>query len=218
MNESLRRRSMSSGMTVQLSWVLHDDASDAQRAIAALLEQEPTMLGTDERDRLRAHFAGEIRAARAEAPTEPYRVLLARVLDHRRWRTFGLRLVHPDGRREALTRRVFNRLSGGERATALHLPLFAAAASHYRSARPEAPRLIALDEAFAGIDGDTTERLMALTVEFDLDLFLTGHDLWATFETVPAVAIYDLVHLRDDHAVHALAYRWDGAELARDPA
>ena len=35
---------------------------------------------------------------------------------------------------------------------ALHLPLFAAAAAHYDRADATAPRLVALDEAFAGID------------------------------------------------------------------
>ena len=34
----------------------------------------------------------------------------------------------------------------------LHLPLFAAAHAMLNSARPDAPRLLAVDEAFAGVD------------------------------------------------------------------
>ena len=39
-------------------------------------------------------------------------------------------------------------------AVALTLPQFAAAAAHYRSAHPKAPRLILLDEVFVGVDSD----------------------------------------------------------------
>ena len=35
---------------------------------------------------MRGHFAGRIKAARAIAPDQPYRELLAEVLDYRRWR------------------------------------------------------------------------------------------------------------------------------------
>lgn len=213
MNESLEQRRTSSGLRIRLRWEPLPDESPERREVERLLDQDPALLGTAERDRLRDHFAGEIQAARATRPGEQYRTLLADVLDHRRWRRFTLRLVHPDGRDEALGLRAFNRLSGGEKATALHLPLFAAASAHYSTARADTPRLVALDEAFAGIDDDTRARLLGLTVEFDLDLFLTGHDLWATHPTVPAVAIYDLMHLREDHTVHALAFRWDGSDL-----
>ncbi|MFZ3102317.1 MAG: SbcC/MukB-like Walker B domain-containing protein [Desulfitobacteriaceae bacterium] len=35
---------------------------------------------------------------------------------------------------------------------AMYIPLFSAAYSRYSDARPDAPRLISLDEAFAGVD------------------------------------------------------------------
>ncbi len=38
--------------------------------------------------------------------------------------------------------------------------------------------MVALDEAFAGIDDKFKPELLGLTVKFDLDLFTTGHDLW----------------------------------------
>lgn len=213
MNESLRSRATSSGLGVALAWSQPDDAPPGQRRLAALLDRDPALLSTAERDELRTLFATEIREARAEDPGRPYRALLATVLDYRAWRRFTLRMSRDGGPTQPLTRKVFNTLSGGERATALHLPLFAAAAAHYSSARPGAPRLVALDEAFAGIDEETQAKLLGLTVEFDLDLFLTGHDLWCTHPTVPSIAIYDLLHLRDQHVVHAMPFRWDGREL-----
>jgi len=40
--------------------------------------------------------------------------------------------------------------------------------------------MIALDEAFVGIDERYKPDLFGLAVKFDLDLFMTGHDLWVT--------------------------------------
>jgi len=73
--------------------------------------------------------------------------------------------------------------------------------------------LIALDEAFAGIDSQGRPELMSLSVEFDLDLFMTGYDLWVTFPSVPMAAHYDLLHVANEHTVAALLLLWDGAEI-----
>ena len=104
-------------------------------------------------------------------------------------------------------------MSGGEKSAAIHLPLFAAANALYSSAQPSCPRLIALDEAFAGIDDTFKPELLGLTVKFDLDLFMTGHDLWVRYPTVPAVAHYDMHHDKVAHAVSALLVLWDGDQL-----
>lgn len=217
MNKSLEQRSMSSGLRLQLSWSLPGDLPTDQRAIARLLERDPALFNEHEREQLRGFFASEISDVRSVDPGASYKAVLMKVLDYRRWRTFTPRLIHAGGNEQVLTRKVFSTLSGGEKATALHLPLFAAAAAHYASARPEAPHLIALDEAFAGIDDDTQAKLMGLTVEFDLDLFLTGHDLWGTHASVPALAIYDLIHLHDEQVVHGMRYRWNGSDLEHLP-
>jgi hypothetical protein len=84
------------------------------------------------------------------------------------------------------------------------------------SARPDAPRLLALDEAFAGVDDTGRSELMGLAAQFDLDLFMTGYDLWATHAAVPAAAHYDLAHSPVEHTVSALLLVWDGAELLAD--
>ena len=72
--------------------------------------------------------------------------------------------------------------------------MFAAANALYSSAKDHCPRLIALDEAFVGIDERYKPDLFGLAVKFDLDLFMTGHDLWVTTATVPMIAHYDLYH------------------------
>jgi uncharacterized protein (TIGR02680 family) len=216
MSGEMRARKMSSGTTIGVAWQLADHLDAEQRAVCQLLSSDAVNLGPDDLTRMRGHFASQIKLARARHRDKPYRELLAEVLDYRRWRTFGFELVRPGGQPERLTRARHSRLSGGEQSVSLHLPLFAAAHAMLNSARSDAPRLLALDEAFAGVDDNGRSELMGLAAQFDLDLFMTGYDLWATHATVPAAAHYDLVHSPIEHTVSALLLVWDGAELIAD--
>ncbi|MDQ0933270.1 TIGR02680 family protein [Streptomyces turgidiscabies] len=216
MNTDMRQRTMSSGTTVGVSWLLADHLDDEQRAVCALLDADAARLGPDGLARVRVHFAAQIKTARARHRDQPYRELLAEVLDYRRWRQFAFQLVRPDKSEERLTRARHSRLSGGEQSVSLHLPLFAAAHAMLNSADPHAPRLLALDEAFAGVDDTGRGELMSLAAQFDLDLFMTGYDLWAAHASVSAAAHYDLAHTAVDHTVSALLLVWDGDRLLAD--
>lgn len=216
MNTEMRSRKMSSGKKVGVRWLLADGLDDEQRAVCALLDADASRLNPDSLARMRAHFAAQIKTARARHRELPYRELLAQVLDYRRWRQFVFQMVSPEGTEEKLTRARHSRLSGGEQSVSLHLPLFAAAHAMLNSAHPHAPRLLALDEAFAGVDDTGRGELMGLAEQFDLDLFMTGYDLWATQAAVRAAAHYDLAHSPIEHTVSALLLVWDGAELLAD--
>jgi len=218
MNTEMRSRKMSSGKTVGVRWLLADGLDDEQRAVCGLLDADASRLTPDSLARMRGHFAAQIKTARARHRELPYRELLAQVLDYRRWRQFVFQMVSPEGSEEKLTRARHSRLSGGEQSVSLHLPLFAAAHAMLNSAYPHAPRLLALDEAFAGVDDTGRGELMGLAAQFDLDLFMTGYDLWATQAAVRGAAHYDLAHSPIQHTVSALLMVWDGAELLADEA
>jgi uncharacterized protein (TIGR02680 family) len=211
MDIQMRARRMSSGLTVGVGWRLADDLDAPQREVCKLLERDPARLGPGQLSTLRRHFADRIRAARAAAPEQPYRELLGQVLDYRRWRMFAFTLHRPGGGTEALTRSRHSQLSGGEQSVSLHLPLFAAANALFGSARPDAPRLLGLDEAFAGVDETGRGELMSLARQFDLDLFMTGYDLWATHPSMRGAAHYDLSHSPLDHTISTVLLVWDGA-------
>jgi hypothetical protein len=217
MDAEMRARRLSSGQTVGVTWRADDHVTSEWKQVHRLLDQDPAHFGPDQLESLRRHFSTEIKAARAADPQAPYRELLAEVLDYRRWRRFELFLVEPDGSQALLTRARHARLSGGEKAASLHLPLFAAAHAAFKAARPGCPRLLGLDEAFAGIDEQGRRELLSLTVAFDLDLFMTGYDLWAIDRSVPGVAHHDLLHLPDEHAVSSLLIVWNGHELLEGP-
>ncbi|MFI5955657.1 TIGR02680 family protein [Cryptosporangium sp. NPDC051539] len=210
MDTQMRARRMSSGLTVGVGWRLADDLDSEQREVCRLLERDPARLGPTQLTTLRRHFAARIKAARAQAPEKPYRDLLAEVLDYRQWRTFAFTLHRPGGVTEPLTRARHSQLSGGEQSVSLHLPLFAAANALFGSARSEAPRLLGLDEAFAGVDDTGRGELMSLAKQFDLDLFMTGYDLWATHPSVTGAAHYDLSHSTEEHTVSTVLLVWDG--------
>lgn len=217
MDQQMRARRLSSGQTVGVAWRADDSATAEWKRVHRLLDQDPAHFGPDQLEALRRHFSTEIKAARAAHPQTPYRELLAEVLDYRRWRRFELFLVEADGSQALLTRARHARLSGGEKAASLHLPLFAAAHAAFAAGTPTCPRLLALDEAFAGIDDQGRSELLSLSVAFDLDLFMTGFDLWAVDRAVPGVAHYDLLHLADEHAVSSLLILWTGEELIEGP-
>jgi uncharacterized protein YPO0396 len=216
MDTQMRARRMSSGLTVGVGWRMADDLDPEQRDVCRLLERDPARLGPAQLSTLRRHFATRIRAARAGAPEKPYRELLAEVLDYRQWRVFAFTLHRPGGAAEPLTRARHGQLSGGEQSVSLHLPLFAAANALFGSARPDAPRLLGLDEAFAGVDDTGRGELMSLAKQFDLDLFMTGYDLWATHPAVSGAAHYDLSHSAVEHTVSTVLLVWDGAANLAD--
>ncbi|MGK8556962.1 TIGR02680 family protein [Nocardia gipuzkoensis] len=213
MGAEMKQRRMSSGNTIGVHWLLADNLSDAARAMCKLLDRDASALTAEDLAAIRGHFAAEIRAARAAHPERSYPEILAATLDYRSWRVFSFTLISADGSEDKLTVARHSALSGGEQSVSLHLPLFAAAHVMLDSADPQAPRLLALDEAFAGVDDNGRSELLGLSVQFDLDLFMTGYDLWITYPHVPACAHYDLAHSAAENTVSATLLVWDSGEL-----
>ncbi|MEV6276887.1 TIGR02680 family protein [Nocardia sp. NPDC051832] len=213
MGAEMKQRRMSSGNTIGVHWVLADALSDAARAMCKLLDRDASVLSPEDLAAIRSHFASEIRAARAAHPERSYPEILAATLDYRTWRVFSFTLISGDGTEDKLTVARHSALSGGEQSVSLHLPLFAAAHVMLDSADPQAPRLLALDEAFAGVDDNGRSELLGLSVQFDLDLFMTGYDLWITYPHVPGCAHYDLAHSTAENSVSATLLVWDSGDL-----
>ncbi|MGX1809785.1 SbcC/MukB-like Walker B domain-containing protein [Nocardia sp. NPDC055321] len=213
MGMEMKQRRMSSGNTIGVHWVLADTLSEPARAVCKLLDRDSAELVPEDLAVIRSHFAAEIRAARAAHPERSFPEILAATLDYRAWRVFSFTIITSDGTEDRLTVARHSALSGGEQSVSLHLPLFAAAHVMLDSADPQAPRLLALDEAFAGVDDNGKSELLGLSVQFDLDLFMTGYDLWITYAHVPGCAHYDLAHSAAENTVSATLLVWDSADL-----
>jgi hypothetical protein len=211
MNSDTRSKPMSSGIAVGIRWAQSDKITELQRATSRLLERDSP--GPERLAELRGLLREMIREYRAGHPRATYREALASVLDYRSWHAFELLLIQPGQPEARLTRAKHSVMSGGEKSAAIHLPLFAAANALYSSAKDHCPRMIALDEAFVGIDERYKPDLFGLAVKFDLDLFMTGHDLWVTTATVPMIAHYDMLHDKTTRTVSCLLMLWDGEQL-----
>ena len=213
MDADTRSKPMSSGMAIGISWVRSEKRTEQQAAVSRMLDRDADGLGPDGLAELRALLRAMIHDHRANNPRDTYREVLAAVLDYRSWHAFELQLLSPGSPPQRLTRKKHSEMSGGEKSAAIHMPLFAAANALYSSSKPTCPRMVALDEAFAGIDDTFKPELLGLTVKFDLDLFMTGHDLWVRYPTVPLIAHYDMQHDKATHALSTLFVLWDGEQL-----
>ncbi|HTU78914.1 MAG TPA: TIGR02680 family protein [Solirubrobacteraceae bacterium] len=217
MNATLRRASTAAGKIVQLGWVPREDDSVDLRQIVALLRRSPAARSEDDRGALLDFFRARIeharRAAAEGATPESVVDSLRGAFDYRDWFEFELW----EGRgeeRQRLTARRHATGSGGEQAVLVHLPLFAAAAALYNTSHERcAPRLVMLDEALSGIDDETRERVLGATVDLDLDLVMTSHEMWGTYRTVPALSIYQLYREQGTPGVGCEHFLWDGALL-----
>lgn len=137
---------------------------------------------------------------------------LARALDYRRWHRFRVERWQ-DGH----WRKLSGPASSGERALGLTVPLFAAVASFYsQGSYALAPRLMLLDEAFAGIDDAARAHCMGLIREFDLDFVITSEREWACYAELPGVAICQLQRREGIDAVFVSRWTWDGRAKMRE--
>ncbi len=211
MNADTRSKPMSSGISIGIRWAQSDKITDLQRSASRLLERDSP--GQERLAELRGLLREMIREYRVAHPRATYREALGKVLDYRSWHAFELLLIKPGEPEARLTRAKHSMMSGGEKSAAIHLPLFAAANALYCSAKDQCPRMIALDEAFVGIDERYKPDLFGLAVKFDLDLFMTGHDLWVTTATVPMIAHYDMYHDKTTRTTSSLLMLWDGDQL-----
>jgi uncharacterized protein (TIGR02680 family) len=209
MNAALTECTTSSGMSIELEWQPRQHDEGGLREAVSLLRRDVALLTDDARARLVEFLRGRIEDARhsLEQGSSTEHVMAA--LDYREWHEFRV-IQRKDGRREVLTRRRHQQGSGGEKAVALHLPLFAAAAAQFAAAQPTCPRMILLDEAFAGIDERMRAQLLGLLERFDLDFVLTSHELWGCYPELSALGIY---HLHREPGIPGVAtahFRWDG--------
>lgn len=219
MNEELSKATTSSGIQLKFSWEQADPADERLSGVRKLFLKAGATWTAEERDRIGDFLQERIRASRENDDTLSWREHLGRALDYRAWHRFVIyRRQGRDDTWKKLTRRTFGTGSGGEKALTLTVPQFAAAAAHYASAGPFAPRLILLDEVFVAIDAPTRGRLMGLLETFDLDYVMTSEREWGTYPSVSALAIYQLASRPGFDAVAVTRWVWNGRNLDRDEA
>ncbi|MDK9723139.1 MAG: TIGR02680 family protein [Rhodospirillales bacterium] len=216
-NAELHKRPTTTGVRYRLQWQPLGESEGAPVGLEAarqkLLNTGADLWTTEDRRVVGTMLQSRIAAERERADASlgdneggGLVDLLARALDYRHWHRFRVQRLQ-DGQ----WRKLSGPASSGERALGLTVPLFAAVASYYSQGGYEyAPRLMLLDEAFAGIDDTARAHCMGLIREFDLDFVITSEREWACYAELPGVAICQLLRREGVDAVYVSRWTWDG--------
>ena len=208
-NRELAARPTSTGLRFRFAW--EPEPEGAFAAVRRPFLRTSELWTPAERGDLTRFLQERIRAEQAANEDGSWRDHLSGALDYRRWHRFLVERQQ-EGVWRRLDKRTYGTGSGGEKALALTLPLFAAAAAHYRSASADAPRLVMLDEVFAGIDPTMRAQCMGVLAQFDLDVVMTSESEWGCYTTVPGLAIYHLTAMPGIDAVASTRWVWNGRE------
>ncbi|MEV8315825.1 TIGR02680 family protein [Streptomyces sp. NPDC059900] len=211
MNRELEERPTSTGMKLRLVWRASRRAPQGLAQARERLRQSADAWTPEDRAAVGAFLQEQIARRQADENAGSWLEDLTAALDYRAWHEFGVER-HQHGKWVPAT----GPASGGERVLAASVPLFAAASSHYASAGgAHAPRLVTLDEAFAGVDDDSRAKCLGLLRAFDLDVVMTSEREWACYPQVPGVAIAQLSRVDDIAAVLVTRWEWDGSDRRR---
>ena len=136
---------------------------------------------------------------------------LERSLDYREWLSFAFISVTPTGRRE-ITDRTFAQRSGGERSAVLYTFLFAALGARFDQLGSRVPRLIGLDEAFAGMDLANIGALYHVMSDLELSWIATSERRIDLSPALSGAATYQLIRVATSRgsSVGSLCFVWDG--------
>jgi hypothetical protein len=211
MNIELETCPMSTGMKLRFVWRPDDDGPLGLTEVRRRLMRTSDTWSEADCRMLGSFLQQQIQAVCSQMEGATWQESLAEALDYRKWHRFGVER-YQDGAWKRLTRRTHGTGSGGEKAVALTLPHFAAAAAFYRTADALAPRLILLDEAFVGIDADMRAKCMGLIHAFDLDFMMTSEREWGCYPTLPGIAIYQLSTRPGIDAIGLTRWVWTGQQ------
>ncbi len=213
----MERMNTSSGLSFSLEWRGKDREAEEEldtKEIVDIFNASAQMVSESDQQRIVEHFRSKIRAEeeKYEKGEVNYIEIIKNVLDYRKWFQFKLYVKRANQDKKELTDKEFSKFSGGEKAIAMYIPLFAGINAKYNSARSDAPRVIALDEAFAGVDDVNILDSFRILSELDLDYILTSQMLWGDYESVKKLSIAELYHMPESDVISVIRYIWNGSK------
>lgn len=217
-NELMSSMNTSSSLKLSLSWVPKKSESEGQLDISRIIEIFNRGDRNSDKDlrSLGKHFTEkvkeELRKYEGTGEVRNYHSIIKDVLDYRKWYEFKLYYVKNNERKKELTNNAFFQFSGGEKAMSMYIPLFSALYARYEKGRCDCPRIISMDEAFAGVDENNIRDMFRLLKELNLDYILNSQILWGDYDTVDNLAICELIREDNDDVVTVLKYLWNGKE------
>ena len=224
MSELMKQMETSMGLRFSLEWKPRKAENDEEldtSELEQILLRDRDLLTTDDIEKVAAHFRSKIRTEKQKVEEADgminYMDLVRDALDYRKWFEFQMFYRKAEETKKNLTNAAFNRFSGGEKAMAMYVPLFAAVNAQYQKAEhKDHPRMIALDEAFAGVDDKNISSMFELVHKLDFDYIMNSQALWGCYETVKSLKIAELVRPQNSKVVSVIHYTWNGHERMLD--
>ncbi|MFC3803827.1 TIGR02680 family protein [Cohnella sp. GCM10012308] len=220
-NTIMERTQNSSGLKFDVVWSPKKTDNEQELDTAELmrfLEKDPIWLTNSDRARIAQHFRSKVYEAKRKSelsgtPTFMEDIKLA--LDYRDWYEFIIYYEKTGEKRKEMKKSNYNTFSGGERAMAMYTPLLAAVDARLQNAHCEAPRIFALDEAFAGVDDNNIREAFKVIEMYDFDYTLNSQSLWGCYDEVPDLSIYVLNRMGNSNLVNSTSYSWNGIKKTR---
>lgn len=217
MNRLMGNMDTSSGLKLRLRWRSRTAEVEEQldtQELVRLLSKDYLLQTDEDQKKLSGHFRSKVEHARRRMSdgngTLSFYQMMRDTLDYRKWFEFQILYRKGDDREKELTNSVFGTFSGGEKAMSMYVPLFSAVAAKYQSGNGKAPRLLSLDEAFAGVDNRNIRDMFRLMSELDFDFIINSQVLWGDSDTLDALAIYQLIRPDNAKYVTVMSYMWNG--------
>lgn len=224
MSKLMQEIDTSMGLSFSLEWKPCKADNDKELDTADLeqiLLRDRELLTLDDIEKVAGHFRSKIRVEKAKLEETGtiinYMELVRDALDYRKWFEFQMFFRRGEETKKPLTNAAFNRFSGGEKAMAMYVPLFGAVNAQYQKAEnKDHPRIVALDEAFAGVDDKNIKSMFELVHKLDFDYIMNSQALWGCFETVKGLRIAELHRPENSQVVSVIRYTWNGQERILD--
>lgn len=218
MSDMMWNMDTSMGLNFKLKWKAKNPESDQElnvEELEKLLNRDKELLAPKDILKVSAHFRSKIHTAKMIAEEKGdffnYGDLIRDALDYRKWFEFHMYFAHAGEAVKELTNSAFNKFSGGEKAMAMYVPLFAAVNAQYKKCeKAEHPRIIALDEAFAGVDDKNISVMFDLVEKLDFDYIMNSQALWGCYAEVSSLHIAELVRPVNSKVITVINYHWNG--------
>lgn len=215
MNDLMESIDTTSKLSFSLNWkpkVATDETEVDTRELVDILNSDTKILKQEEISKVANHFRSKFAKVeqRQKEEMKSFHNIMKEVLDYRTWFEFQFNYKKGDETKKELTNNAFFKLSGGEKALAMYIPLFAAVVAKYESAGKDTPRIISLDEAFAGVDDSNIRDMFRILTKLDLEYIINSQVLWGEYDTIPSLAINELISDPRTKVVSVIRYLWNG--------
>lgn len=216
-NKLMQGMNTSSSISFSLGWTEKRAQGENQlgtKELVDILRTDQNLLTQTHKNKMMEHFRSKIQESKLRSADQTdqrsFLTIMKEILDYRQWFEFRLFYRKAGVDRKEMTNTAFYTFSGGEKAMAMYVPLFAAVYAKYQGGAPDSPKVVSLDEAFAGVDERNINDMFRLMVELELDFIANSQVLFGDYESVPGLSVYELIRPENLTYVTVIPYKWNG--------